>query len=54
MEIENQKPKTTPRDFFLNLGSMLTLYVVTISLLNLLFSIIEKLLPDKRRGSKLS
>ena len=47
METEQQKPKTTPRDFFLNLGSMVSLYVVAISLLNLLFSIIDKVLPDK-------
>ncbi|MEI6296022.1 MAG: DUF5671 domain-containing protein [bacterium] len=47
METETTKPKTTPRDFFLNLGSVFSLYVATISLLNLLFSIIEKVLPDQ-------
>lgn len=47
MENEQPKPKTTPRDFFLNLGAMLTLYVAVVNFINLLFSMIDKILPDK-------
>jgi hypothetical protein len=40
------KPKTTPKDFFLYFAGFVTLYVSAISLVNLLFSIINKIFPD--------
>ncbi|MDO8579572.1 MAG: DUF5671 domain-containing protein [bacterium] len=40
------KPKTTPKDFFLYFAGFVTLYVSAISLVNLLFSIINKVFPD--------
>jgi len=40
------KPKTTPKDFFLYFAGFVTLYVSAISLINLLFSIINKTFPD--------
>ncbi len=41
-----QKPKTTPKDFFLNLGAIVALYVSVISILNLLFEVINRAFPD--------
>jgi len=38
--------KTTARDFFLNLGVVVTLYVSIVSFLSLTFDIINKLFPD--------
>ncbi|MFA6095806.1 MAG: DUF5671 domain-containing protein [Candidatus Paceibacterota bacterium] len=38
--------KTTARDFFLNLGVVITLYVSIVSLLSLVFDIVNKLFPD--------
>ena len=38
--------KTTARDFFLNLGVVITLYVSIVSFLSLVFSIVNKLFPD--------
>jgi hypothetical protein len=38
--------KTTPKDFFLNLGAIITLYFSIISFLNLVFSLINKFFPD--------
>lgn len=46
MENALQKPKTSPKDFFLNLGSIILLYSGVISLLNLIFSIINDIFPD--------
>ena len=40
------KIKMTPKDFFLNLGMIATLYITAISLLNLLFEIINRVFPD--------
>jgi hypothetical protein len=40
------QPKTTPKDFFLNLGVIVTLYFSVISFINLLFSIINEYFPD--------
>ncbi|MFA6273033.1 MAG: DUF5671 domain-containing protein [Candidatus Paceibacterota bacterium] len=40
------KIKTTPKDFFLQLGVMVTLYVSVISLINLLFQTINYAFPD--------
>lgn len=42
----NSASKTTPKDFFLNLGVIVSLYVSTVSLLALLFAIINHYLPD--------
>ena len=41
----NQKPKTNAKDFFLNLGAIVALYTVVVSLLNLLFTIIDTAYP---------
>ncbi len=41
------KPKTTPKDFFLQLGTMAALYVSAISIINLLFQTIDYAFPDK-------
>ncbi len=45
--IENMspKPKTTPKDFFINLGAIVALYTVVVTLLNLLFTIINVAYP---------
>ncbi|MEK7176549.1 MAG: DUF5671 domain-containing protein [Patescibacteria group bacterium] len=39
--------KTTPKDFFLQLGTMAALYVSAISIINLLFQTINYAFPDK-------
>lgn len=44
------KPKTTPRDFFLYLGAMATLYISAVSLVMLLFEYIDALYPDPLQG----
>lgn len=41
-----QKPKTTPKDFFLNLGVIAALYVSVASVINLLFEVINRSFPD--------
>jgi hypothetical protein len=41
------KPKTTPKDFFLHLGAFTALYVSAISLLRLWFDSINTLFPDQ-------
>ncbi|MEK7069521.1 MAG: DUF5671 domain-containing protein [Patescibacteria group bacterium] len=46
MENIENKIKTTPRDFFVFIGSMATLYASAVSLLNLLFEIINASFPD--------
>jgi hypothetical protein len=38
-------PKTSAKDFFLNLGAIVALYATVISLLNLLFTVINKAFP---------
>lgn len=43
--MENQA-KTTARDFFLHLGSIVALYAVVIAFLNLLFSVINEAYPQ--------
>lgn len=40
------KPKTTPKDFFLWLGSMTALYVLVFAFINLLFAYIDSAFPD--------
>ncbi len=42
----DSRPRMSPKDFFLNLGVMVALYASTISLLNLLFEIINRVWPD--------
>jgi len=46
MEIETSKPKASPKDFFLNLGAIVFLYSGVMNLMNLFFSIIDKVNPD--------
>ncbi len=46
METTIQKPKTSPKDFFINLGAIVALYVSVISVLNLLFEVINRAFPD--------
>ncbi|MCR4331022.1 MAG: DUF5671 domain-containing protein [Patescibacteria group bacterium] len=41
-----QKPRTTPKDFFLHLGAIVALYISIISVLTLLFEIINQLYPQ--------
>lgn len=55
MNPQNQTPvvsavKTTPKDFFLNLGAIIALYSSMIAVLNLIFSIINHLIPDNVNG----
>lgn len=42
--------KTTPQDFFLHMGALVTLYVSVAALLNLTFSIINYFAPDQLAG----
>lgn len=46
MEQTHSYPRTTPKDFFLHLGSIVGLYVTAVSLLTLLFQLINTLFPD--------
>ncbi len=46
MDTQTIKKPTSPKDFFLNLGATILLYSVVINILNLLFSIIDKAIPD--------
>lgn len=46
MENTLERQKTSPKDFFLNLGAIVLLYIGVGNLLNLLFSIIDKINPD--------
>ena len=39
--------KTSPKDFFLNLGSIILLYTGATNLLNLIFYVIDKIYPDQ-------
>ena len=41
-----QKPKTTPKDFFLHLGAIVALYISVTSVLTLIFAIIDQLFPE--------
>jgi hypothetical protein len=43
--------RTTPKDFFLNLGWLVALYASVISLVNLLFATINDVFPDQLNGS---
>ncbi len=46
-QIQNQKPKLSPKDFFLYVGLVVTLLISSISLLNLIFESINSIFPDK-------
>ncbi len=46
IETMNGKTKMTPKDFFLNLGVIVSLYVGVVSWLALLFQLIDKSFPD--------
>jgi Domain of unknown function (DUF5671) len=41
-----QKPRMTPKDFFVQFGALVTLYVSTGALLNLLFTLIDRVFSD--------
>ncbi|HBM45836.1 TPA: hypothetical protein DDZ75_02590 [Patescibacteria group bacterium] len=43
---DEQHKKSTPKDFFLNLGAIVAIYVSVISFLNLLFTTLDSILPD--------
>lgn len=45
MEPTTQKSRTTPKDFFLYLGSIATLYFVVVNFINLLFATIDTVFP---------
>lgn len=45
MEPTTQKPKTTPKDFFLNLGAIAALYFLVINLIQLVFQTIDVAFP---------
>lgn len=45
MEPTTQKPKTTPKDFFLHLGAIVALYISVTSVLTLIFAVIDQLYP---------
>lgn len=45
-----QETRTSAKDFFLHLGSMVALYATAISFLNLLFRIINKVFPEVSRN----
>lgn len=47
MEKENLKIKMSPKDFFLHIGAMVTLYITVFSLIALLFQYIEIIFPDR-------
>ncbi len=46
-QIDQQKPRTSPKDFFLHLAVIITLYISSVSLISLIFDIINVTLPDK-------
>ena len=45
-DTDTVKARTTPKDFFLNLGWLLTLYGSVIALLNTVFGVIDQAFPD--------
>ena len=45
MEPTTQKPRTTPKDFFLHLGAIVALYLSVWSIISLLFEIINYVFP---------
>jgi len=45
------KPKTSPKDFFLHLGVIVSLYISTISIITLLFKIIDESFVDPLKYS---
>lgn len=44
--MEPNKPKVSAKDLFLNLGAFVALYTVVVSLINLLFTVINKAYPQ--------
>lgn len=45
METTLQRPKTTPKDFFLHIGAVLALYFLVVNLVRLLFATIDAAFP---------
>lgn len=50
MEPNVQKPKTTAKAFFVNLGAFITLYTLIATLLTFIFSVINTMFPDIQRS----
>lgn len=50
MEPTQVKPKVSVTDFFLNLGATISLYTVVVSLINLLFTVINNAYPKITNG----
>ncbi len=48
--MESHKTKASARDFFINLGAIVALYVTVVSLLNLLFTVINNAYPQIVNG----
>lgn len=48
--VSQAKPKTSAKDFFLNLGAIVALYTVVFNLVNLLFTVINKAYPQVSSG----
>ncbi len=48
--MDDSRPKTTPKDFFLYLAAMATLYLSAVALLVLLFEYVDILFPDALGG----
>ncbi|MFA6520517.1 MAG: DUF5671 domain-containing protein [Candidatus Paceibacterota bacterium] len=44
------QPKTSAKDFFINLGAIVALYTTVVSLVNLLFTVINKSYPQINNG----
>lgn len=46
-QTQTQKPKLSPKDFFLYVGLVITIFISSVSLLNLVFESINSIFPDK-------
>lgn len=47
----DNKPRTTPKDFFLHLGVIITLYATVAALLRLVFSVLNYAMPEQLESS---
>lgn len=45
------KARVTPKDFFLNLGAILSLYIVAVSFITFIFNVINTVFPDRQNTS---
>jgi hypothetical protein len=46
--MDQVKPKITPKDFFLHLALIATLYITTVSFLSFIFDVINHVFPDRQ------